>query len=586
MYLKKQFSSKIINQILWSVYLSVLCLLKFIYSKNLNENVNIVFTNSGPVRGQKLFTFLENKPYYSYCGIPYAEPPIEKLRFLPPVPVRPWFNIRDCFSFGSVCIQSDQQGVILGDEDCLFLNVYVPDLFEKSTSGIPVMVFIHSGAYLFASGNDDYSGPDFIINEEVIMVTMNHRLGALGFLSLNTPEYSGNAGLKDVQLSLQWIHKNIQKFGGDNNKITIFGLSSGSQIAHYLSVNEECKGLFSRVIQMSVSFFNWSELSKKSHLPQLYEFAQSIDETVQNHTSLVDFLISVDAEKLITKIPNVLIRVGQVPYEINSLWLPVIENRNATKPILQDLPDNIMLYPNFVTHIDYMTSHTALEGITYTLSEISIPFFLGNLDNNFKVQLPHRYFNREYNSSDYLLAAQKIRNFYFQNNVPIYFPENLIQFVKMISDIFQIYPTLQRLRLLSKKVLGNVFHISFDLNTKINFAKHKYSVIKSLGACHADDLAYIIKCSLFSDLYDGVTIDSPEYGYIKLMTQLYTNFAKYGNPTPFGRPVELKSSTEDAMNYLNISMDGLYVAVNNNQKYVRFWDQLIEEFPSLFTETY
>lgn len=97
----------------------------------------------------------------------------------------------------------------------------------KPNEKVPVLFFIHGGGYSSGNGNDDIYGPDFIVEKRVILVTFNYRLGILGFLSLNSTEYSGNMGLKDQQLALKWIHKNIGYFNGDNNKITIFGESSG-----------------------------------------------------------------------------------------------------------------------------------------------------------------------------------------------------------------------------------------------------------------------------------------------------------------------------------------------------------------------
>lgn len=93
---------------------------------------------------------------------------------------------------------------------------------------MPVLFWIHGGAFFGGSGNDGLYGPDFLIDKRVILVTFNYRLGVLGFLSLELPEYSGNMGLKDVQLALKWTNKNIERFGGDRKRITIFGHSAGT----------------------------------------------------------------------------------------------------------------------------------------------------------------------------------------------------------------------------------------------------------------------------------------------------------------------------------------------------------------------
>lgn len=92
---------------------------------------------------------------------------------------------------------------------------------------LPVLFYIHGGGYVLGSSHDEASGPDFVIERDVILVTVNYRLGIFGFLSLGTPEYSGNMGLKDQQLALKWVHENINAFHGDNKKITVMGNSAG-----------------------------------------------------------------------------------------------------------------------------------------------------------------------------------------------------------------------------------------------------------------------------------------------------------------------------------------------------------------------
>lgn len=100
----------------------------------------------------------------------------------------------------------------------------------KPGKKLAVMFWIHGGGFTEWSGNDNLFGPDFLVENDVILVTHNYRLGVLGFLSFDTPDYSGNMGLKDQQLALKWIHENIKHFGGDNNRITVFGESAGNEV--------------------------------------------------------------------------------------------------------------------------------------------------------------------------------------------------------------------------------------------------------------------------------------------------------------------------------------------------------------------
>jgi bile salt-stimulated lipase len=111
-----------------------------------------------------------------------------------------------------------------GEEDCLYLNVYTKSL----TGSRPVMVYIHGGGFLIGSGNTWWFGPNYIVQEDVVYVAMNYRLGALGFLATGDGAAQGNYGLKDQTEALRWIRKNIAKFGGNPDEVTIFGESAGS----------------------------------------------------------------------------------------------------------------------------------------------------------------------------------------------------------------------------------------------------------------------------------------------------------------------------------------------------------------------
>lgn len=149
----------------------------------------------------------------------------------------------------------------------------IQNIDTAPTVKLPVIVNFHGGGYLEGSGNDDFWGPDFLINENVILVTLNYRLGIFGFLSLGTADYSGNMGLKDQQLALRWINENIHHFGGDNEKITILGHSSGGVSAHYHVLSPSSKGLFQRAILMSGTTHNeWAFHPPGEHLLQMFNF--------------------------------------------------------------------------------------------------------------------------------------------------------------------------------------------------------------------------------------------------------------------------------------------------------------------------
>ena len=144
----------------------------------------------------------------AFKGIPYAKPPVNNLRFAPPEPAEPWTGTLQADEFGNNCPQSGSafNGFVDSlNEDCLFLNVYKP----KSGNNLPVMVWIHGGAFITGSGGSSYE-PSRLVAQDVVVVTMNYRLGVLGFMpAAGLPEGSGHYGLMDQQLALKWVQDNI-----------------------------------------------------------------------------------------------------------------------------------------------------------------------------------------------------------------------------------------------------------------------------------------------------------------------------------------------------------------------------------------
>ncbi|XP_070551121.1 carboxylesterase 1D-like [Ptychodera flava] len=188
-----------------------------------------------------------------FKGIPYAEPPVGELRFRPPQPKVSWEGEYNATYYRSICIQPPNPFLPIEgkqDEDCLFLNVYAPKTTQSRK--LPVMVWIHGGALVVGSGSGDfYDGTVLAAVGDVVVVTFNYRLGALGFFVTGDEHATGNYGLYDQIAALQWIQTNIEAFGGDPNKVTVFGESAGSISAEFLLLSPLTDGLFHRVILQS-----------------------------------------------------------------------------------------------------------------------------------------------------------------------------------------------------------------------------------------------------------------------------------------------------------------------------------------------
>ncbi|XP_026563287.1 neuroligin-4, X-linked isoform X1 [Pseudonaja textilis] len=262
----------------------------------------IVTTNYGKIRGVR--TPLPNEilgPVEQYLGVPYASPPTGERRFQPPEPPSSWTGIRNATQFAAVCPQYLDERSLLNDmlpvwftanldtvmtyvqdqnEDCLYLNIYVPTEdganTKKSTDDItstdrgededihdqnskkPVMVYIHGGSYMEGTGNI-VDGSILASYGNVIVVTINYRLGVLGFLSTGDQAAKGNYGLLDQIQALRWIEENIGSFGGDPKRVTIFGSGAGASCVSLLTLSHYSEGLFQKaIIQSGTALSSWA----------------------------------------------------------------------------------------------------------------------------------------------------------------------------------------------------------------------------------------------------------------------------------------------------------------------------------------
>ncbi|WP_236353546.1 carboxylesterase/lipase family protein [Flavobacterium seoulense] len=215
-----------------------------------NNSPEVSF-DSGTVRGA-----IENNTAV-FRGIPYAAPPVGEFRWRPPQPVLAWRGVRDA---SKPCAECPQAGWPHGSgmsktasEDCLFLNIWKPIGADKKAN-MPVMVWIHGGGFVAGSGaGGDFTGAAFA-KQNVILVSINYRLGRLGFFAFpalsseNAKEFKGNYAYIDQIAALKWVQKNIAAFGGDPKNVTIFGESAGGVSVHSLLTIPSAKGLFQKAI--------------------------------------------------------------------------------------------------------------------------------------------------------------------------------------------------------------------------------------------------------------------------------------------------------------------------------------------------
>jgi para-nitrobenzyl esterase len=217
----------------------------------------VIVTENGPVGGTPAFGVER------FLGIPYAAPPIGHLRWMPPQPHERWRGVLRA-GFGNFCTQPDGSGGSFGSEDCLTLNVFVPLTVKNQNkkSPLPVMVWIHGGG-LVTGGSAIYEPHPMVQSGNVIGVTINYRLGYLGFFAHPAIDaeghLNGNYGLMDQQFALKWIQRNIGAFGGDPSRVTIFGQSAGGQSVYANMVSPTAAGLFERAISESGAYSEFQD---------------------------------------------------------------------------------------------------------------------------------------------------------------------------------------------------------------------------------------------------------------------------------------------------------------------------------------
>jgi para-nitrobenzyl esterase len=268
----------------------------------------IVQTTSGELEG------VFERGLYTFKGVPYAAPPVGEWRWLPPQPLKSWRGVRSAKAFGPIAPQNVLPFPGLKEppepqsEDCLFLNIFSPGLDDARR---PVMVWIHGGAFCMGSGSAaNYSTGTLASNGNIVLVTINYRLGALGFLNLNEltsgkiPS-TGNEGLLDQIAALRWVKENIASFGGDPDNVTVFGESAGGMSVGCLLTLPGARGLFHKaIIQSAVG-----EMARP--LDMSVEIAREFLRTVDLRPNDIAALRSLSPETMIRAQQKVAAKMGQ-----------------------------------------------------------------------------------------------------------------------------------------------------------------------------------------------------------------------------------------------------------------------------------
>ena len=441
----------------------------------------------------------------SFLGLPYAAPPRGNLRWRPPQPASSWTGVRDATQFGASCPQALTRNPFLPpgtiSEDCLYLNVYTPPVSSNDQGGRPVLVWIHGGG-LVQDGGRNYDGTKLAADGTVV-VTINYRLGALGFLAhpalASRPGGpAGNYGLMDQQAALRWVQRNIAQFGGDPDNVTIAGQSAGGLSVLAQLVSTGARGLFQRAIVQSGTFaLNQRPLAAAEAAGQT--FATAVGCADQSAACLRNVPVSDLVSNFGVEIPG------------------VIDGAVLTQPIGTALARGQFARVPVINGITHDEELLFVAGLGITVSQgTNIPLAgdpkdPANYQANIAQALGVSAARAAAIAAEYPLSA---------------YPSSLVAFSLLVSDASFACPALQVDRWTAARGVPTYAYQFNDDNAPVNILGF------SLGlATHGAELPY-----LFDQPNTPVTLNPDQQALAASMRTDWASFAGTGNPSSRALP--------------------------------------------------
>ncbi|XP_041459803.1 acetylcholinesterase-like [Lytechinus variegatus] len=549
------------------IIISVLC---FMLMPDISAADPTVTVSQGTLVG-KTVNFTEedyigvDKSFDVYLGVPFADPP---RRFKPPVAKQPWNEPLIVQEFKPACIQV--LGLYLGpvSEDCLYLNIYSPN--PKPTNAA-VMVWIHGGGFIVGTANDnDYNGIPLAAVGDVIVVTINYRLAVFAKFTTKDAEAPGNVGMLDQVAALQWIYDNIEAFGGNKDKITIFGESAGGASVDYLTLSKRSRHLFTQaIIQSGSTAPDWSFDPRQAEME--VQDARNLGEALGCDTSPSSALIAC----LETKTPDDILNASLPAYA----FCPLSVDGN----FLDDTPANLYKNNDF-KRCPVLTGVNRDEGTLFLIT-----LFLTMPTDNLDLPRPEvnitglneliRAIMAPYGVTDDGLIAAISQQYTDWSIVENPSANMMPSFIEFAGDQGFACPSDQFAR----------YHAAVGDTVFKYFMTHEPSCSifagypDWFGAGHGEEITFMFGLPFVEHLpdrcLDQMTDDEKKLS-VKMM-KFWTNFAKYGDPTFNAEPTEGLGNwppfTIPELSYKEMSLD-LGVGRALKAKQCHFWN---EYFPKL-----
>ncbi|XP_020491720.1 carboxyl ester lipase, tandem duplicate 2 [Labrus bergylta] len=528
-------------------------------------SLGVVYTEGGMVEGEQIRLGLF-RSMDVFRGIPFADIP---QRFQKPKRHPGWDGVLKATEFRNRCLQVN---LIMtdtrGSEDCLYLNIWVPNGSSVST-GMAVMVWIYGGGFLAGGSmganfldNYLYDGQEIADRGNVIVVTLGYRVGTLGFLSTGDSDLPGNFGLWDQQAAIAWVHRNIRSFGGDPNNITLFGESAGGASVSFQTLTPHNKGMIRRAISQSgVALCPWA-INKN---PRRYAEEIALKVNCPTDDSMAACLKMTDPVTLTLAGSISIISSPDNPVVFNLLLSPVVDG-----DFLPDEPHK--LFHN-AAEIDYIAGVNDMDGHLFT--GLDVPSV-----NSHLVDTPVGDLKRllaSYVKDGGPLALDNAYSTYTSTWGSNPNKETIKKTVVDVgTDIIFLVPTQAALYLhATNATTGRTYSYLFSQPNRMGGIGRPYP--SWMGADHADELQYV-----FGKPFTTPLGYWPSHRYVsRYIINYWTNFAKTGDPTK-GENVPT-NWPEFTINHhyleINSDMDKGYVRQQLRMRYVHFWTSVLPNLP-------
>ncbi|KAH8243675.1 hypothetical protein KR032_009308 [Drosophila birchii] len=473
-----------------------------------------VDTDLGRIRGVNLTSRL-GVSFHAFRGIRYAEPALGELRFLNPQPVKTWSpETFDASQDGPMCPQPWDNMTDVS-EDCLRLNVYTKDVKARK----PVIVFIHPGGFYVFSGQSKYlAGPEHLMDRDCVLVSLNYRLGSLGFLATGTKEAPGNAGLKDQVLALRWIQKHIHRFGGDPGSVTLLGYSAGSISIGLHMISPMSRGLFHRGICMSASPYG----PTRYHSNDL-QLAQRQARLLKcPHEPVAEMVKCMRQKPYLDYVStyNGMFEFGWNPV-LN--WRIVIEEDFGQERFLIENPFKTARRGDFYK-VPLITGITEFEFKSAAFWDLRNESIVSKYNSDWERFAPiSLILDRDSNHSR--TASRVLRDKYLpESRDKLEYPKSLKGLGELYSDALIGVAFNRFLRLMAPHT--PIYTYLFRYKGRYSFLKNPDNQ-EAMGPVHHDELLYLFHVGLIGPLLKQ---DDPENLTIERLTRMWMEFAEKGDP--------------------------------------------------------